>query len=239
MLKMALFSDIHGNLRALEKILKFLEENEISKIYHLGDSIAIGPKNKEVLDLMRKKRVNMIRGNHEDYYIYNMNSDTDYIFKGEADHQRWVHEDLGEEYKSYLSKFKYEYEINYGKFKIKLLHYPFKNLESKNVFYPIDECINSYSFDKIVDSNDYYYFFGHDHRYSVHTSKATNNTYVTLGSSGVSKNGKTSFFILNVDKELSIDRIELDYDYEEHFLDMDRVKMVERDFIKENFFDRI
>lgn len=41
--KLAIFSDIHGNLQALEAILKDIKEKEIEDIYCLGDVISIGP----------------------------------------------------------------------------------------------------------------------------------------------------------------------------------------------------
>ena len=50
--KIAIFSDIHGNLQALESIIKDIKEKRIDNVYCLGDVIGIGPNPKECLDLI-------------------------------------------------------------------------------------------------------------------------------------------------------------------------------------------
>ncbi len=52
MRRIAVFSDIHGNLDALEAIYNDIESEGISEIYHLGDAIAIGPEPKATLDFL-------------------------------------------------------------------------------------------------------------------------------------------------------------------------------------------
>ena len=55
--KIAIFSDIHGNLEALDAILKDVKKNKISNIYCLGDIIGIGPNPKECLNLIIKNKI--------------------------------------------------------------------------------------------------------------------------------------------------------------------------------------
>ena len=65
MKRIAIFSDIHGNLQALESILSDIERNSIDEIIYLGDIIGFGPNPKECLDLIMKSRVKMVKGNQK------------------------------------------------------------------------------------------------------------------------------------------------------------------------------
>ena len=42
-MKVAVFSDIHGNYQALCAILKDIRKNNIDKIIYLGDAVSLGP----------------------------------------------------------------------------------------------------------------------------------------------------------------------------------------------------
>ena len=45
-MKVAIFSDIHGNLEALEAILEDIKKNQFDEVICLGDVIGIGPSPK-------------------------------------------------------------------------------------------------------------------------------------------------------------------------------------------------
>lgn len=59
-MKIAIISDIHGNLEALKATLKDIEKRKVDKIICLGDIIAKGVHPKECISL--------IRTNCEKYY---------------------------------------------------------------------------------------------------------------------------------------------------------------------------
>ena len=69
MKKLALFTDIHGNYEALKSIIKDIEKEEVDDVICLGDIIAFGPSSFKCLDLIRKKNIKMVLGNHELYQI--------------------------------------------------------------------------------------------------------------------------------------------------------------------------
>ena len=52
-MKIGIFADIHGNLIALEKIIKYFKRNNVENIIHLGDTIDIGPYPIETLDYLK------------------------------------------------------------------------------------------------------------------------------------------------------------------------------------------
>ena len=60
-------SDIHGNLPALESILKV--EQNIDAYLNLGDVVNYGPWSNECVQLLHELDCQNILGNHEDYFI--------------------------------------------------------------------------------------------------------------------------------------------------------------------------
>lgn len=65
-MKMALFSDIHGNLPALEAVLVDIARHQPDEIYCLGDLVNFAPWTNEVIDLLRSKHIPVVQGNHDE-----------------------------------------------------------------------------------------------------------------------------------------------------------------------------
>lgn len=62
------FSDVHGNLPALEAVLE--KEKEVSGYINLGDVVNYGPWSNECVELIDSlENCTNIVGNHEDYFI--------------------------------------------------------------------------------------------------------------------------------------------------------------------------
>lgn len=62
----ALFSDVHGNLPALEAVLGDIGTREPGEIYCLGDSVGYGADPNGVINLLRASRVQSILGNYDE-----------------------------------------------------------------------------------------------------------------------------------------------------------------------------
>ena len=54
--RIAIISDIHGNLEAMEAVLNDIKKQDIDEVICLGDSISIGPNSKECVDLLIEVR---------------------------------------------------------------------------------------------------------------------------------------------------------------------------------------
>ena len=67
--RIAILSDIHANLEALEAVLADLEKQKAAKIYCLGDIIGYGPSPREVVDIVQAVAAETVKGNHEDLVI--------------------------------------------------------------------------------------------------------------------------------------------------------------------------
>ena len=72
-MKLALISDIHGNYKALEAFLNYIENKEIDRIICLGDMVTDSPNPRKVLDMIygmaKTYPTTFIRGNREQYLI--------------------------------------------------------------------------------------------------------------------------------------------------------------------------
>jgi protein phosphatase len=61
--RIAVISDIHANLVALEAVLEDIKRRKIDKIFCLGDIVMKGASPCEVVDIIRKKCEIVVKGN--------------------------------------------------------------------------------------------------------------------------------------------------------------------------------
>src|SRR3989344_4001223 len=64
-MRIALISDVHANLEALEAVLTDIKKEGVDKIYCLGDIVGYGPNPKECVALVRERCDIVVKGNHE------------------------------------------------------------------------------------------------------------------------------------------------------------------------------
>ena len=69
MTKLAVLSDIHGNLSALEAVISDLENFEVDHVIVPGDVISFGPFSKQTAELVIEQRWSVIRGNNEYFLV--------------------------------------------------------------------------------------------------------------------------------------------------------------------------
>lgn len=64
-MRVAIVSDIHGNLEAFQAVLRDMEQARVDRIVSLGDNIGYGPDPEQVLLLVHENKIQSILGNHE------------------------------------------------------------------------------------------------------------------------------------------------------------------------------
>lgn len=64
-MQIALISDIHANLPALEAVLADLDQRKPDAVYHLGDLVGYAPWPNEVVDLLQTRGIAGISGNYD------------------------------------------------------------------------------------------------------------------------------------------------------------------------------
>lgn len=64
-MRIAVLSDIHGNLVALEAVLRDVAGRSVEDLLHLGDLVGYGPRPDEVVDRVRREGITGVVGNYD------------------------------------------------------------------------------------------------------------------------------------------------------------------------------
>ncbi len=98
--RIAVFSDIHGNLQALEAVLEQIEREEVDKFFCCGDIVGYGGNPNECTETVKKLDCPVVVGNH-DYAALGLTS-TDYFNEVARAAIIWTARVLTEENAAYL-----------------------------------------------------------------------------------------------------------------------------------------
>ena len=95
-MRIAVITDVHANLLALEAALHAIQAEGYDALFHTGDAIAIGPYPAECLDLLLSTpNIQFVSGNHETYFVEGLPSPQPaWMSDGEVAHQQWTHAQL-------------------------------------------------------------------------------------------------------------------------------------------------
>ena len=64
-MKLAIISDIHGNLYALRKVLEDIDDERADLTICLGDLVGYGPHPNEVIATIKRKNILCLKGNYD------------------------------------------------------------------------------------------------------------------------------------------------------------------------------
>ena len=64
-MRVAIISDIHGNLDAFRQVLNDIEASGIDAVVCLGDNVGYGPEPEQVIRQVRNRNIPCVMGNHE------------------------------------------------------------------------------------------------------------------------------------------------------------------------------
>jgi putative phosphoesterase len=126
-MKYAVFSDVHGNLPALEAVLSDIEGQGVGKILHCGDLVGYGPFSNEVINLIRSKGIAGVMGNYDDGVGFERNdcgcAYTDETQKLLGNRSlEWTKAHVTEENKEFLRTMPRELRFSQRSFEILLIH---------------------------------------------------------------------------------------------------------------------
>jgi predicted phosphodiesterase len=64
-MRLAIISDIHGNMDALEEVLADIDKSNVDATICLGDMVGYGPEPEAVIQAIRRRNIATLLGNHE------------------------------------------------------------------------------------------------------------------------------------------------------------------------------
>ena len=118
--KIAIISDIHGNLEALKAVLKNIKERNLEKIFCLGDIIAKGTHLHECINLVKDNCNLVLKGNCDEYFTSDIDLSTK--SKQEVDRIIWNKSKLNKNDIEYLRNLPYCYEFYMSGRLVRLFH---------------------------------------------------------------------------------------------------------------------
>ncbi|UFU07697.1 metallophosphoesterase family protein [Ruania halotolerans] len=113
--RVALISDIHGNLTALEAVLADVDSRGISTIFNLGDVAGKGPRGSAVVQISRERCAVTVRGNWDDFLPASESPDT-------PEDTAWWHAELTEADRAWLRALPLAHHLRLSGRTIRLVH---------------------------------------------------------------------------------------------------------------------
>lgn len=244
--KIAIISDIHGNLEALKSVLNDIKERNIDKIFCLGDIIAKGSNQHECIELIRSTCDVVLQGNCDEYFTRNI----DLSHKNEREVRRitWNKCKLTPEDSEYLSNLPYCFEFYMSGRLVRLFHASPEELNDfvgnidnierlYKLFLPSNNTISNQVADIAI--------YGHIH--TPFMQRMYNRTIINTGSVGNSldvfrndqkdgnvKNTTVANYLIiygnynskNIDEKISYELVSIPYDIEKELAsNIDNIEM--------------
>ena len=231
-MRIALFSDIHANLPALEAFFADVESRELDAIYCLGDLVGYNIWPNEVVNEIRKRKIPTITGNY-DFGIGRNIDECGCAYKTDLEKEMgkvsisYTNQIIGDAERAFLrtlpSHIRIEYQLNDDKMNLLLVHgsprkvneYLFEDREEKSLI-------------RIMEQADADILcFGHTHK-PYHRILSTESGKfihaINIGSVGKPKDGdiRGGYVILTINEDSSVlnqesiqvEFIRFEYDFE-------------------------
>lgn len=213
-MKIALFSDIHANLPALESCLSDIDSKKPDAVYCLGDLVGYNIWPNEVVNIIRKRNIPTLAGNY-DFGIGRTSDDCGCAYK--TDHEKsngaqsiaYTNHVVKADERKYLrslpSHIRLEYQLNDEKFDLLMVHGSPRKI-NEYLFVDRDEK----SLLRIMEqANAHLMFFGHTHKPYHKILKDEQGNFrhaINIGSVGKPKDGdpRGGYVMITLDESFSL-----------------------------------
>lgn len=211
MKRIAILSDIHGNMPALEAVFEDIRLRKIDEIICIGDLIGKGPQPAEAIAYVREHCDIVIRGNWDEFILN----------ETEFESTKWQQNLLNEEHRGYLGQLPFCYEFMLGEKFVRCVHAsprsvherisPFQPLEKQESLFENSDVTLNICGERTPD----YYIYGDIH-YAFVKPIEGKGILVNVGSVGNPLDiPEASYGILeNVGASVSVQLVRVPYDKE-------------------------
>lgn len=211
-MRIAIFSDVHGNLPALEAVLGDIQAQPFDATYCLGDLVGYGPFPNEVIERISSDRIPTIMGNYDEGVGFDRD-DCGCAYR-EADEKRrgdqslaWTRAQVTAENKAFLRTLVHEIRFEADGRRALLVHGSPRKI---NEYLFEDRPLSSFQRLAASSSADII-VYGHTHR--PYTKLVDEVLFLNAGSVGKPKDGDTRacYAILDT-RTRSVEFVRVEYD---------------------------
>lgn len=215
-MRLAVFSDVHGNIHGLEAVLRDIEARGADVVWCGGDLVGYGANPGEVIDLIRSRGIPTIMGNYDDGVGYNRiacgcDYPNDEAMERGVRSLMWSREHVTPAQKAYLQMLPYRLQREFAGHQVVLVHASPARLNEYLYEHVADEVFARHLDDTRADV----LIFGHTHK-PFH--KVLNGKHlVNSGSAGKPKHGSphATYVMLDLTPAgVGVEIIEVAYDFE-------------------------
>ena len=203
-----IFSDVHGNIDVLNKLIETDDFKKANKRIFLGDAVGCCPFFNETLKALYDNKCIVLLGNHDVRAVFNRFDKTKVGNRDEEPHFSYIRSHMLPEYKEKLKEAPHEYVMKINKKTFYFTHYIWRTK-----YYIADRVkpiIRKNVNEKFAGIDADYIFYGHEHKQSFF--QCGDKTLVGVGSLGMKCPGHYVMLRIDDDGKVKIVCKQIKYD---------------------------
>lgn len=194
-MKIAVFSDIHGNFEALTSVIDLIGKEQVDQTIFIGDIFQRGNGEIECLEYLKNSDIICVKGNCELYIdkgVY-IDADVEYLH----DYYDSMREKLTAEQREFIHDLPLYYEKTVNGHKILFSHFLFHDIDAAYPYYQLSD-METDVFSRAVKSNELQKYdlvvIGHAHKNFV------NENVVGVAATGIDQ---PTFVLIEIGEKIS------------------------------------
>jgi predicted phosphodiesterase len=204
----AYFTDVHGNIDALQAVVNDACSYGVDRFICGGDMIGIGPFTNEVLEvLFGLPSIQMVTGNHDEAILaLKLGQPHPASHIHARNHHQWIADRLDESFAEKLYNLPREVTFEDNHFRFFITHYPFKQGKkespiSEDPFMPIFNEPNLETIQQLFVNETNYDFIGFGHHHILHNFKCGRTHFVNPGALGCNTIAEARYALIYKDNQ--------------------------------------
>jgi predicted phosphodiesterase len=242
----AYLTDVHGNIDALNAVIKDARSCGANRLVCGGDMIGIGPFTNEVLErLFSLSSIQMVTGNHDEAVLALKYSQPYPESHAHAKkHHQWIADQLDDQLAEKLTKLPRELTFTADHFRFFITHYPFKQGKkespiSEDPFMSIISEPDLHSIENLFNKELNFDFIGFGHHHILHHFKNESTHFVNPGALGCHSFSEARYaMVYTNEKKLHVEFKSVPYDRTRLFKAYDELDIPESAFLLKAFHNR-
>lgn len=254
-MKLAIITDVHANLPALEAALAAIAREGCDQIIHLGDVVGIGPYPSECLErMLNVTHLEFVMGNHDAWFANGLPLGE--LSAGEVAHQRWTHEQVDSALRVVVGQWPIVWRQQVGETAVFFTHYALHPTQRgfAPVVKPVTAVYLNQLFARVLGGDDgqptsdhnlpssvvgrrsSIVFYGHDH--AAADISSGERRFVNPGPVGVGREAVARFTtaVFAPQQPVAITHHAIPYDDRELYYTFEKRQVPERHFLYRAFY---